>query len=343
MGMDIRPTSLVDGESAASFGPDIIPLGTRVRVTVPGSTGNVGPGYDSLGLALGRYDEVTVERISGRLAFDVSGEGSQTVPQTEDHLVVRAMRTAWRAIGMHELPGLRVTARNSIPHSRGMGSSASAIVAGVVAANAMVPEGLRLTSNAILQICSQMEGHPDNVAPSLFGGLVISYSGPDGFHSVSVQVHSDVVPIVAIPDYEVPTRIARGLIPESVPHREAASNSGRAALLVHAMKDDPSELFAATEDFLHQQYRASAMGPTAGLVTHLRGRGLAAIVSGAGPTVLVLAENADSADRAAGLIEEFAQAPSNYFGDRRVNWDVERLTIDRNGVIVEHVESDKLL
>ena len=167
--MDISSSPLVDGESAASYGTDLIPVGTAVRVRVPGSTGNVGPGYDSLGLALGRYDELTVERTDEPLVLDVRGEGSGSVPRTEEHLVIRAMRTAWRAIGMHALPGLRVEAVNGIPHSRGMGSSASAIVAGVVAANAMVPQDLRLSENAMLQICSQMEGHPDNVAPSLFG------------------------------------------------------------------------------------------------------------------------------------------------------------------------------
>lgn len=340
--MDISSSPLVDGESAASYGTDLIPVGTAVRVRVPGSTGNVGPGYDSLGLALGRYDELTVEITDEPLVLDVRGEGSGSVPRTEEHLVIRAMRTAWRAIGMHALPGLRVEAVNGIPHSRGMGSSASAIVAGVVAANAMVPQDLRLSENAMLQICSQMEGHPDNVAPSLFGGLVISYSGADGFHSVSVPVHDDVVPVVAVPDYEVPTRIARGLIPESVPHREAAVNSGRAALLVHAMKDEPSELFAGTEDSLHQQYRASAMGPSAALVAHLRGRGLAAIVSGAGPTVLVLAANVSEAERAAEAMDDFYDTPANVLDDRIVNWDVERLTVDGNGVIVDHIEPGTL-
>lgn len=339
--MDTRSASLVDGESAASYGPEIIAPGTTVRVRVPGSTGNVGPGYDSLGLALGRYDDLVVERTSGGLEIEVTGEGSSAVPRTEEHLMVRAMQTAWRAIGLYELPGLRITAHNRIPHSRGMGSSASAIVAGVVAANAMVPEGLRLTPKAVLQICSQMEGHPDNVAPSLYGGLVISYSGPDGFHSVPVPVDQNVVPVVAVPDYEVPTRIARGLIPETVSHREAAINSGRAALLVHAMKDDPSELFPGTEDLLHQQYRASAMGPSSALVTHLRGRGFAALVSGAGPTVLVLADVA-SADDVAGHIEQYRQDSSNRFEDRIVNWDVEKLAVDRNGVIVETVEPGEL-
>ncbi|WP_269927978.1 homoserine kinase [Kocuria massiliensis] len=332
----METSPLVDGESAASYGPELIPLGTSVRVRVPASTGNVGPGYDSLGLALGRYDDITVERTEGPLSFELSGEGAEEVPQTEAHLIVRAMRTAWKAIGLLELPGLKITAHNRIPHSRGMGSSASAIVAGVVAANAMVPEQARLSQNAVLQICSQMEGHPDNVAPSLFGGLVISYSTADGFHSVPVSVASEIVPVVAVPDYEVPTRIARGLIPESVPHREASVNSGRAALLVHAMKDAPSELFAGTEDLLHQQYRASAMPPSAALVAHLRGRGLPAIISGAGPTVLTLAPNEAEADRAVDAIAQCAEDPDQNMGERQIAWTVEKLTVDRNGVIVEH-------
>lgn len=329
-------TRLIDGESAASYGPDLIPIGTIVSVRVPASTGNVGPGYDSLGLALGRYDEITVERTEEPLSFDLSGEGSDDVPRTEDHLVVRAMRTAWRAIGLLELPGLRITAHQRIPHSRGMGSSASAIVAGVVAANAMVPEEVRLSDNAVLQVCSQMEGHPDNVAPSLYGGLVISYSSADGFHSVPVTVNEKIIPVVAVPDYEVPTRIARGLIPETVPHREASINSGRAALLVHAMKDAPEELFAGTEDHLHQQYRASAMAPSASLVAHLRGRGHAAIISGAGPTVLTLAGSEEESKRIVAAIEALNSGDLDQADDQDITWNVERLTVDRNGVIVEH-------
>lgn len=333
---------LVDGQSAALYGPEVIPAGRTVRVTVPASSGNVGPGYDCLGLALGRYDRLTVTRTGSGLTFELTGEGSDEVPRTAEHLVIRAMRTAWRAAGLHELPGLHVVAENRIPHSRGMGSSASAIVAGVAAANALLPEELRLDANALLQICSQMEGHPDNVAPSLLGGLVISYAAEDGYRSVPVRVHGEIRPVVAVPDYEVPTRLARGLIPEAVPHRDAAANSGRAALLVHAATADPAQLFAGTADLLHQQYRAGAMAPSAALLARLRGRGLPAIISGAGPTVLVLAEDAERAALAAEEIRAFGEDPASSLDGRRVTWAVEELTVDAEGVIVETVESGEL-
>ncbi len=334
--------SLVDGMPEALHGPEIIPVGRSVRVTVPASSGNVGPGYDCLGLALGRYDRLTVTRVESGLGFDLSGEGSEEVPRSADHLVIRAMRTAWRAVGLHELPGLHVVAENRIPHSRGMGSSASAIVAGVTAANALLPRELQLTENAVLQICSQMEGHPDNVAPSLLGGLVISYAAEEGCRSVPVSVHRDVRPVVAVPDYEVPTRLARGLIPESVPHRDAAANAGRAALLVHAATAEPGELFAGTADLLHQQYRAGAMAPSAGLLARLRGRGLPAIISGAGPTVLVLAESPERAALAAEEIRAFEGEAASSFEGRTVTWAVEELTVDSEGVIVESVGSGEL-
>lgn len=264
-------------------------IGQRVAVSVPGSTGNVGPGYDSLGLALGHYDDLAVTVTGGGLEFELHGEGSASVPRSEEHLVVRAMRAAFRAAGVEELPGLRLEATNRIPHGRGMGSSASAVVAGVLAANALLPAERALDDRRLLQVAAAMEGHPDNVAPSLFGGLVISWTDADGYRSAPVTVHEDVVPVVAIPDFEVPTRLARSLLPATVPHHDAAVNAGRTALLVEALTRRPELLLPATEDRLHQPYRASAMPPSARLMAALRARGLPAMISGAGPTVLVLA------------------------------------------------------
>lgn len=328
------PQDLVDGQPAAPYGPEAIPVGASVRLSVPASTGNVGPGYDSMGLALGEYDELEVVRTEEPLSFDLSGEGTEAVPRTAEHLVVCAMRTAWRAAGILELPGLRLTARNRIPHSRGMGSSASAIVAGVVAANALLPDELKLAADTVFQICSQMEGHPDNVAPSLFGGLVVSWGESDGWHAAPIRVDSRITPVVAIPDYEVPTRVARGLLPEAVPHKDAATNAGRTALLVHAASQEPGLLFPATQDLLHQPYRAGAMPPSAALVSHLRGRGLPALVSGAGPTVLVLAENPERARQARREIQSFVAENPQRFDGHAVGWDVRELTVDSRGVML---------
>lgn len=313
---------------------EAIPEGAVVRVRVPASSGNVGPGYDTLGLALGLYDDLTVERIGAGLEFDLAGEGIAEVPRTEEHLVVRALRALWDRAGLTGLPGLRLGARLRIPHSRGLGSSASAIVAGVVAANALLPEELRLPETELLQVCARMEGHPDNVAPSLFGGLAISWEEDAAFRTVSLAVAEGVVPVVAVPDYQVPTRVARGLIPASIPHAEAAANSGRAALLVHALSQEPDLLYPATQDLLHQRYRVEAMAPSGTLLDGLRRRGLPAIVSGAGPTVLVLAESPARAEEAQQTIRELVSGPRALPDAAGVSWSVQGLTPDAHGVTV---------
>lgn len=331
---------MIDGSAEAQYSPDVIPVGTSVRVKVPASSANLGPGYDSLGISLGYYDELTFTRIESGLEFELSGEGAGEVPQDETHLVVKAMQTAWRAVGLFELPGLRITAHHKIPHSRGMGSSASAIVAGVAGANAMLPEEIRLDAESVLQICSGMEGHPDNVAPSLYGNLVISYGDSSGWHSLVVPVHPEVLPVVAIPDYEVPTKVARGLIPETVPHREAASNSGRAALLTQALSSYPEFLFAGTKDLLHQPYRATAMKPSAELVKALRGRGYAAVISGAGPTVMVFAVGKAERETVLQTIEELiVEEPMGTYEGQSLSWRVLPIEIDTEGVMITEEES----
>lgn len=335
---------MIDGSNEAQYTPDIIPVGTSVTVHVPASSANLGPGYDSLGVSLAYFDELTITRIEEGLEFELSGEGADEVPQDASHLVVKAMQTAWKAIGLFELPALRITAHNRIPHSRGMGSSASAIVAGVAAANALLPEEVRLSEDAVLQICSGMEGHPDNVAPSLYGNLVISYGDNEGWHSLPVAVHPDIKPVVAIPDYEVPTKVARGLIPETVPHRDAATNSGRAALLSQALSSHPKYLFAATQDLLHQSYRATAMKPSASLVAVLRGHGYPAVISGAGPTVMVFARGQEERENVISTIEHFSQtSPASIFDQHKLVWRVLPVEIDTKGVIVTREEnaSDK--
>ncbi len=311
--------------------------GTTVSVRVPGSTGNVGPGFDTLGLALGYYDELTVTRIESGLEFELSGEGSKDVPQTADHLVVRSMQAVFDAAGAGSLPGLRLKAHNQIPHGRGMGSSASAVVAGVLAANVLLSEGTRLDDHAVLQVCSQLEGHPDNVAPTLYGGLTVSFEQDGQFVSVPVRVHEDVIPVVAIPDFEVATSVARGLLPDTVAHRTAAITAGRAALLVEALSNRPEYLLPATFDLLHQPYRAQAMGPSFELMTQLREREFAALISGAGPTVLTLANGTQEAERVVAAIEKITadpDSPAHTHNSADVSWRVMALRVPAEGAKV---------
>jgi homoserine kinase len=320
----------LDTTSQATVGVQRIDAGQRVTVRVPATTANLGPGYDSLGLALALYDTLTVESLeSGELLFDLTGEGAETLPRDASHLVIRAMEAAFERLGFRH-GGLKVTAENVVPHGRGLGSSASAVVAAISAANALVPEASRRGSDWILQLTSELEGHPDNVAPAIFGGLALSWQDSDQYSSTSATVSGTVVPVVAVPDFELSTETARALLPASVGHHAAAMNAGRAALLIHALTARPEFLLAGTEDYLHQSYRAEAMRPSAALISALRAAGHAAVVSGAGPTVLVLADGQAEAADVVSFIEEFTAANTPETG-----WRVLKLAVDVEGAKVE--------
>lgn len=320
----------MDTTSQAAVGLQLIEPGQRVTVRVPATTANLGPGYDSLGLALALHDTLTVESLdTDELVFELSGEGADTLPRDASHLVIRAMDAAFGRLGYRH-GGLKVTARNVNPHGRGLGSSASAVVAAVSAANAMVPAESRRGKDWILQLTSEMEGHPDNVAPAIFGGLALSWQDSEQYSSTRADVAPSVVPVVAVPDFELSTETARGLLPASVGHHAAAMNSGRAALLVHALTSQPSFLLPATEDYLHQSYRAEAMRPSANLIASLRSAGFAAVVSGAGPTVMVLANGPSEAAAITRHINAYTSANTP-----EVAWRVMTLAVDVEGARVE--------
>lgn len=267
-------------------------MSTGVRVVVPATSANLGPGFDALGLGLGLHDVVEARATSGGLEVTVRGEGADRLPRSARHLVVRAMRATFAELG-GEPGGLSVSCTNRIPQGRGLGSSAAAVVAGVLAARALVPAGPeRLGAEAALALAARLEGHPDNVAPCLLGGLTVAWSTPDaGVRATRVDVHPGIRPVVCVPDAVLSTKAARGMLPATVPHVDAARTAGRAALLMEALTRRPDLLFDATEDLLHQPYREEAMPATLDLVRGLRSKGLAAVVSGAGPSVLVLARD----------------------------------------------------
>lgn len=255
-----------------------------VRVRVPASTANLGPGFDALGMALALYDQIEVTTAPSGLVVEVQGEGAGQVPTDEDHLVVRALRAACDRLG-HRPGGLMVRCRNFIPHSRGLGSSAAAVVAGIVAGYALA--GMR-PDDAALDLAAGFDGHADNAAASLLGGLVIAWQEGGRYRATRLEPHPDLAPVLLVPRETSSTEATRGLLPAEVPHSDAAFTVGRAALAVHALTAAPQLLMAATEDRLHQPYRAPAYPATARLVGALRAAGVAAAVSGAGPTVLAL-------------------------------------------------------
>ncbi len=259
-----------------------------VRVLAPATSANLGPGFDSAGLALELADDVVVRTTSGGLEVVVEGEGEGRLPLDERHLVVRALRAAFDRLG-GQPPGLALRCTNRIPQSRGLGSSSAAIVAAVVAARALVEDGDELLdATGSLALADELEGHPDNVAACLSGGVTFAWSTPDGPRAVRLDVHDDLAPVAFVPSTTSSTAQVRGLLPPTVPYADAVLNASRAALLPLALTRAPELLLAATEDRLHQAYRAPAMPATAALVDALRAQGGPAVVSGAGPTGLAL-------------------------------------------------------
>ncbi len=260
---------------------------TGVRVSVPASTANLGSGFDALGLALGIHDEVEFEVTDSGLVIEVAGQGADGVPDDETHLVVRAFRAACGGLGVN-VPGLRLRCRNAIPHARGLGSSSAAVVAGVAAGYALA--GHELDTSA-LQLAAEFEGHADNAAAAMFGGVVVAWTEGDRYRAARLDPHPALKPVVLVPEQESATRTTRGLLPVSVPHADAAFAVARSALAVHALANDPALLLTALDDRLHEPYRESAWPATFALVKALRSAGVAAAVSGAGPTVLALPED----------------------------------------------------
>jgi homoserine kinase len=259
-----------------------------VTVEVPATSANLGPGFDCLGLALDLHDTLTGEVVESGLAIDIEGEGADVLPRDASHLVVRSMAAAFGAAGV-ETPGLRLRCDNAIPQARGLGSSSAAIVGGLALARALLVDGADLLPDTtLLGLANRLEGHPDNVAPALLGGFVISGQDDQDVWAERAPIAPEVSAVVFVPPGGLSTEAARGLLPAEVSHAAAVANTGRAALLVAALGHAPHRLLRATEDFLHQEFRAPAMPESLALVHALRAEGYAAVVSGAGPTVLVL-------------------------------------------------------
>lgn len=348
------------------------------RVRAPATSANLGPGFDALGLALALHDEVEARVTDGGLVIEVAGEGGGTAAAGERHLVVRAMRAAFGAIG-GQPPGIALRCANAIPHGRGLGSSAAAICSGVLAARALAgADGTRLSDEAVFQLAVKLEGHPDNVAACLAGGLTIAWTprpapaapagagepgagepgagesaagGPEvraagagepgvggpgaggsgagepgGARLLRIGVPAALRAVACVPAVPLATEAARQALPRTVPHADAAANAARSALLIAALTGAPHLLLDATEDFLHQPYRAAIMPETASLLGALRRAGAAAVVSGAGPTVLVL-----SFDRQ----WPSAEAVDSIARETGIAWHVIPLHIDQQGAHVQ--------
>ncbi|WP_026551142.1 homoserine kinase [Arthrobacter sp. H20] len=307
----------------------MVAAGQEATIRVPATSANLGPGFDSLGLAVSLFDTVRVRTTtSGTVSVAVTGEGADELPSDGTHLVARTLLSTLERAGFG-CPGLELETQNLIPHGRGLGSSAAAIVSAVLAANFLLPEDNRVDEAGVLQLCSTLEGHPDNVAPALLGALAISWETGRLFRSTRVPVHQAIVPVAAIPSTSLSTETARALLPASVSHSSAATNAGRAALLVHALSHRPEFLLDATADLLHQDYRAQAMLPSATLMRQLRAQGFPAVISGAGPTVMTLATSDAEAEAVKEVIESLSVDQTN--ADSLPRWRVLKLPVAVEG------------
>jgi len=261
------------------------------------------------------------------IVVDVHGVGEFEVPTDETNLIARSMAHVFASKKI-PMPGVHLEAHNVIPHGRGLGSSGAAIVSGVMAAKGLLEGIAEFSASELLALATDMEGHPDNIAPSLFGGLTIAWMTDEGPKHKKLSVHRGVSLVVAVPeDSSMSTQLARSLQPETVPHQDAIFNLSRSALLIAALIQSPELLFEATEDRLHQNYRASAMKDTDALLQSLRAKGYAAVVSGAGPSVLILCPDP-------GQRLDIAQVVEAHPGG---TWTSHMLTVDERGATVEEV------
>jgi homoserine kinase len=319
-------------------------------VRVPATSANLGPGFDCFGLALALHDQVGARVTGGGLDIEIHGEGGQTAGAGERHLVVTAMRAAFAAMG-GQPAGIALRCTNAIPHGRGLGSSAAAVVSGILAARALVADGAdRLPDAGVLRLAVDLERHPDNVAACLAGGLTVAWRpgragaggavaglppgadvvpGTDGearpVSLLRLDVLAAVTAVACVAPTAMSTREARLALPASVPHADAAANAARSALLLVALTSDPTVLFDATEDYLHQRYRAAAAPQTADLLARLRRAGVAAVVSGAGPSVLAL--GLANQPPGLGIVDSIAR-------ETGIAWRVTPLKVDRQGATV---------
>ena len=305
---------------------------SQARIQVPATSANLGPGYDCAGLALQLYDELSAQTFDDdRLQVVISGEGENTVPRNASHLVVKAIARGFAEAGL-KLPGLRLECVNRIPHGRGLGSSSAAIVGGLALARELIPNGREvLNDQRFLQVATDIEGHPDNVAPAILGGFTVAWmtGNPERGSAIRLVPSAQLQPVVLIPKSKLATQRARELLPEAVPHADAAANAARAALLVHAITQAPELLLEATKDLLHQDYRRFAYPQSHAVMSELRKAGIPATISGAGPTVIAFGISGSDLD--GNRVEAAAsQALADVKADSE--FEVRQLGVDLDGV-----------
>ena len=297
----------------------------KVTVKVPASTTNLGPGFDCLGLALKLYNTVEMERTEEKdITIKISGEGEKELPRDELNIILSAIKLVFDKAG-EKLCGLRIRQVNQIPIGRGLGSSAATRLAGIMAANELLKANL--SEGEILRLAAELEGHPDNVAASLFGGLVIVGREGKDFRWLRLEVPENLKVVVAIPERRLSTQRARDILPEKISLSDAVFNLSRVAMLVSSLISGRWQYLAvSTQDRLHQPYRSSLVpGMEEVFEAALKEGARGAFLSGAGSTVAALADENE---------KRIGKAMQEAFLKKGLKSRVKVLEIDKKGAQV---------
>lgn len=296
------------------------------RVIVPASSANLGPGYDAFGLALALYDTFEAEP-AGEWRVDVRGEGEGELNADERNEVVRAILRVFDVVGHPDVPAAHVRCDNGIPVGRGLGSSSAAIVGGLMLGQSLA--GVSLGHDRLLQLASELEGHPDNVAAALAGGFTVCWDDGYGQHAERIEPGAGLAAVAVVSDAALATREARRALPATVPHADAAASAGCAGLLAAGIALGRAELIAAgAHDLLHEPYREHLYPDVTGVKASLLQAGAdAAVLSGAGPTVIGLVTDLDDGAALARASEVAARFEGRALPGRRAM----ALAIDRRG------------
>ncbi len=299
--------------------------GDRASATVPASTSNLGPGFDTLGMAISLYIQVEVTCTEEPTSIQVKGVGASQIPSDERNVVYRAAARIFKMCGYHPLPNVRITVDNAIPPERGLGGSGAAILGGVLATNALC--GFPLSDKQIINLATDMDGHPDNIAPSFYGGLVVACATDAEVLCIPVSCPSEIKTVCLIPDFQLPTEKARAVLPETVSFADAVFNISHVALCVAAFcSGELGHLQVATQDRLHQDYRASLIPGLKEMFDAAYDAGaLAVMLSGAGSSVIALCVDQP---------ETIAQQMYRVLMQQQMGGEVQILDVDRRGARV---------
>lgn len=292
-----------------------------IKVTVPATSANLGPGFDCMGIALSLHNVFTFEKIKEGLIV----EGNVKSFDDEDNLIYTSMKRCFEKIG-YTPKGLRITSTSTVPLSRGLGSSATCIIGGILGANALA--GNKLTKEQVLELATEIEGHPDNVAPALLGGCITAVMDNEKVYHSKINVPDGMKFYALIPNMKLATKKAREILPKEVSFEDAVYNLSRASLLTSALSNGEFELIkVAGKDRLHQQYRGELIDGYDSIIEVSEKAGAyGAFLSGAGPTILIAVDDKDKAVYSA--IRKHVES-LKYF------WEIKELFIDNKGAKIE--------